>query len=559
MTRAAIYARYSSDLQSDASIEDQVSRCRKHLTDEGWAEAGMFSDHAVSGASAIRPGYQSMLEAARAGSYDIILAEALDRLSRDLSDIAGLYKQLSFMGVRLVTLAEGEISDLHVGLKGTMNALFLKDLADKTRRGLEGRVRKGLSGGGNAYGYDVIKQTDEQGEPVRGERRINQQEAKVIRRIADEFIAGRSPDAIAKRLNEEGIPGPRGKHWQGTAIRGHRTRGTGILNNELYVGKLIWNRLRYVKDPGTGKRISRHNPQDQWVTEAVPHLRIMDDVTWQLIKERQQTIANTDQVRKLKETRFWEHRRAKHLLTGKVFCGTCGGTMAATGKDYLGCNSAHKQGTCSNTRSIRRDTVEAEILAILQNRLMQPEHVEEFIAAYNEEVANLSAAQSHERTHTEKTLKMVERKLDGLYEAIADGLRSPGLQRKLHDLEAQKVELQAMLEDATKPAAPVMLHPNLAELYRQKIETLGISLTDEKIRDEALTIIREMIERVTVTPDGPDRKDGWTFDLDGEITHMVALGNTAKAGYDKAALDKRTACSVKVVAGTGFEPVTFRL
>ena len=77
-----------------------------------------------------------------------MVAEALDRLSRDQEDIAGLYKRLRFAGVQMVTLAEGEISELHVGLKGTMNALFLKDLADKTRRRLRGRVEEGKSGRG---------------------------------------------------------------------------------------------------------------------------------------------------------------------------------------------------------------------------------------------------------------------------------------------------------------------------------------------------------------------------------------------------------------------------
>jgi site-specific DNA recombinase len=107
-------------------------------------------------ASPFRSSYQKLLEDARNGDFDVVVAEALDRLSRDQADTASLYKHLSYLGVRLVTLAEGEISELHVGLKGTMNALFLKDLAQKTRRGLEGRVRQGRSGGGISYGYDLV-------------------------------------------------------------------------------------------------------------------------------------------------------------------------------------------------------------------------------------------------------------------------------------------------------------------------------------------------------------------------------------------------------------------
>ncbi len=140
--RAAIYARYSSDNQRDASIEDQVRECRARADQEEWNVVQVYADRGISGATTLRPGYQQLLEDGRSGSFDVVLAEGLDRLSRDQEDIAGLYKQLSFAGIKLFTLAEGEINELHVGLKGTMNALYLKDLAQKTRRGLEGRVRQ---------------------------------------------------------------------------------------------------------------------------------------------------------------------------------------------------------------------------------------------------------------------------------------------------------------------------------------------------------------------------------------------------------------------------------
>ena len=112
-----------------------------------------------------------------------------------------MYKQLCFAGVRLVTLSEGEIGELHVGLKGTMNALFLKDLAHKTRRGLEGRVRKGKSGGGLCFSYDVVCKLDASGEPLHGERRINEGEAAIVRRIFAEFATGRPGTMTGHRRN----------------------------------------------------------------------------------------------------------------------------------------------------------------------------------------------------------------------------------------------------------------------------------------------------------------------------------------------------------------------
>lgn len=198
--------------------------------------------------------------AARASKFDIVGAEDLDRLSRDRADVATICKRFIFAGVKIATLAKGEINELHVGLKGTLNQLCLKDLADKTRRCLRGRVEAGRSGGGNSYGFDMVRRLGTDGQAVTGERIINNDEAETIRRIFKEFAYGQSPKAIARRLNDKHVPGPRREHWRDTAIRGHGTRGTGLLNNELYVGRLIWNRLRYLKDPQTGNRVSRLNP-----------------------------------------------------------------------------------------------------------------------------------------------------------------------------------------------------------------------------------------------------------------------------------------------------------
>src|SRR5580693_1894018 len=211
--RAVIYARYSSDLQRDASIEDQIRLCRGQIDKEGWQYLHAYTDRASSGASTLRPAYQALLEDARRGGFDIVIAEALDRLSRDQEDVAGLLKRLRFAGVRLFTVAEGEIGELHVGLKGTMNALFLRDLADKTRRGLEGRVRAGRSGGGLCFGYDLVREHDARGEPIYGGRSVNEPEAAIVRRIFAEFGAGKSPRRIAIDLNRDGVPGPRGGQW----------------------------------------------------------------------------------------------------------------------------------------------------------------------------------------------------------------------------------------------------------------------------------------------------------------------------------------------------------
>ncbi len=550
--RAAIYARYSSENQSEASIEDQVRQCRVLIEQKGWIFCHAYTDRGLSGASPFRPGYQRLLEDARENSFEMVVAEALDRLSRDQEDIAGLYKRLSFSGVRIVTLAEGEITDLHVGLKGTMNALYLKDLAQKTRRGLEGRVRQGKSGGGLCYGYQVVRETDANGDLVRGGRRVHDPEAATIVWVFQEFAAGHSPRAIARQLNDEGIPGPGGGLWRDTTIRGHRGRGTGLLNNELYIGRLVWNRQRYVKDPETGKRLARPNPQEEWVVEQVPDLRIVDQDLWDAVKRRQEEILNTPTVQKIKASRFWTKRRAKHLLTGLVYCGSCGARFTAIGRDYLGCGQARNSGSCANRRGIKRAVLESLILDALKSRLMQPELVKEFIAEFHRELNRLTRSRQLDRKAKAKELKEVSRKLESLIDAIADGLRTPGLKARLEALEACKRELEEELEHASAPTPH--LHPSLAELYRRKVENLHEALAYPDTRQEALALLRGLVERIEVQ--AADK--GFQIELTGEIARMVEL-SLSEGKNKKAVLDARTACSVKVVAGAGFEPATFRL
>src|SRR5262249_48900091 len=317
--RAVIYARYSTDLQREASIEDQVRVCKVRIKHEGWHLVATYTDRAVSGASHLRPDYQQLQDDARKGQFDIVIAEALDRLSRDQEHVAALYKRLSYSGVRIFTLADGDVSELHVGLKGTMNALFLKDLAAKTHRGLRGRVEAGRSGGGNAYGYLVVREMDSRGEPVRGGRRVDPEQAAVVIEVFRQYAAGVSPRAIAKKLNAERVPGPRSTAWTASTIHGNRHCGTGLLNNEMYIGRLVWNRQRFVKDPESGRRRAKLNPAHEWLLTEVPELRIVDDALWHEVKARQAAFELNEHSAKIRNALNARHR-ARHLLSGLLRC-----------------------------------------------------------------------------------------------------------------------------------------------------------------------------------------------------------------------------------------------
>ena len=553
--RVAVYARYSSDQQSGASIEDQIRLCKERIGSERWRLEQVYRDAAFSGASAMRPGYQALLEGVREGGFDVVLAEALDRLSRDQEDVAGLYKRLRFAGVRLVTLAEGEISELHIGLKGTMNALFLRDLADKTRRGLRGRVAAGKSAGGLSFGYKVVRSADARGEPIRGDRSIDPAEAALVRRIFAMFADGSSPIAIAKQLNQEGSAGPGGKAWRNTTIRGHAERGTGILRNELYVGRLVWNRMRYAKDPATGKRISRVNPRTAWVVEDVPHLAIVEPELWGRVQSRLGLVREECGANNPDRPRFWENRRAHHLLSGKTVCAVCGGAVTNIGRDYLACATSRKQGTCTNTRGMRRMDLETLVLNALRTELMDPDLVAEFVRTFTAEWNRLAVESSAARESVARDLAMTERKLKGLIDAIADGLRVPGLQSKLDELDAKRVALTTTLNSPAP--APPRLHPNLSEVYRVKVQALQSALTENTSGRATLEAARALIERIEIKPAATGL--GFEIELIGELEAMLRLGMGQDAPPLKSDGRAFFFRSAKVVAGTGFEPVTFRL
>ncbi len=161
---------------------------------------------------------------------------------------------------------------------------------------------------------------------------------------------------IARRLNGEGVPGPDGREWRDSTLAGQRDRGTGLLNNELYIGQLVWNRCSYVKDPRSGKRLARPNPPETWERVAVPELRIVDDALWAAVKVRQDALTHVVQPETSGNPLNGAHRR-RFLLSGLLVCGVCGGGYTIIGKDRYGCAARRDKGTCANARTIGRAAI----------------------------------------------------------------------------------------------------------------------------------------------------------------------------------------------------------
>ncbi len=313
-----------------------------------------------------------------------------------------------------------------------------------------------------------------------------------------------------------GVRGPRGKPWGASTIYGNWRRGTGILNNELYAGKIVWNRQRFVKDPERGRRQARPNPKSEWVVEEVPALRIIDEALWARVKSRQTEVRQA-LIGDKPVARCEDARRPRYLFSGLLTCGTCGGGYTMVGARHYGCANVRNRGTCDNRLTIRRDALESAVLDGLNRHPLQPDLICEFVEEYSREFNRLRREQAMAQAVERNGLAKVERQILGLIEAIKDGLYIPSIKDEMLALEARKAALTEDTKDATEER--VLLHPGLADVYRHKVETLTEALNKDELRTEAAEDLRAMIQTILLIP-----QDGeLAIELVGELAGILAV------------------------------------
>ena len=412
-------------------------------------------------------------------------------------------------------------------------------------------IELGKSGGGKTYGYDVVRQFASNGEPMRGDRSINAKEAEVVRRIFRDYVAGKSPKQIATELNKEGVRAPGGGEWGFSTLNGNAKRGNGILNNEMYIGRMIWNRQRFIKDPDSGKRQARSNPKSEWIVQEVPDLRILDDVLWNAAKSRQDaTKVKRGDDGQGGENHFRERRRPKYLLSGLTKCACCGGGYSMISADLVGCSTARNKGTCDNRTNIRRDRLEERVLNALRFHLMDPALFKEFCDEFTREMNRLRMEGRASINSARSELSRIEKQIRATVDAIADGMYHPSMKEKMDGLEARKTELGTFLVNAEEP--PPLLHPEMANFYRFQVAELYDALQEEAEtkRLKASEVLRSLVKEIILTPENGELQ----IDVRGDLSGILAVSLKSKTPTTRAGESQ-----VEMVAGTGFEPVTFRL
>jgi site-specific DNA recombinase len=428
-----------------------------------------------------------------------------------------MYKRFQYQRIRMVTLLEGEITELTVGMKGTFSAIYLKDLGRRTHRGLEQRALAGESIGGKSYGYDLQRRWDAKGERTGGLRVINEEQAAIVRRIFEEFARGRSGRAIALQLNREGITAERGREWSASTIRGNRRRRTGILNNELYIGRQIWNKQTFSKDPDTGRERSHLNDESTWVRADVPHLRIIDDELWEAVKARQDLID-------MKPT-LGEKRRPKRLFSFLLRCGECGGGMSMISATQYGCSTARNRGTCANRLTISERKLETQVLGTLQSRLMRPEVCEVFCTQYTQEMNRKRMDDNASLNANRAELERTERSIEKLVEAIKNGIDPALIRDEINGLQKRKVALQAALEATNE--TPVYIHPNMAQRFHEGVQRLLADWNDPQHRESSAELLRTLIEKIVLTPNHD--RSALAIDLQGDLEGILKLSARSTA------------------------------
>jgi site-specific DNA recombinase len=240
------------------------------------------------------------------------------------------------------------------------------------------------------------------------------------------------------------------------------------------------------------------------------------------------------------------------LFSGLLKCGCCGGGMTIGRGDRYYCSARREKGTCKADRGIRAGELELRVLNGLRDILLGNEHlIEEFTAEFKRELARLRKEGHGARRRLLKELQDVERGVKRCLDFITGGDGDPGSVRdELRRLEARKRDIDADLM-ARHDSEGIVIHPNLPELYRNKVAKLQQALQHEATRPQVVESIRSLVDRIKIMP---GRARGHC-----EVTVIGALAQILAFGQKTTAASTGGGGTSLMVAGVGFEPTTFRL
>ena len=552
MNRCAVYARISTDKQSRLSPADQVRKCKEFAEQNGLQvlDEHIYIDEGLSGVGSDRPSFQKLLKVAysTARPFDTILVDDTSRFSRSLPEAMSTVENLRFRELRVIFVSQGidthsEQADVQMTVHGLVDSLYVKELAKKTHRGLEGRVLRGLHAGGRCYGYSAVPA----GEGESKRLVINEQEANVVKRIFEMSASGCSLKNIAKVLNCESVQPPRSRSgrrstWCPTAIR-------AMLKRELYKGERIWNKSEFRKVPGTNKRRSRPRPQSQWKRITLPELAIVSEELWDDVQTRLKSFA--DKSRGNRPSGLLPRSLTnEYIFSGLLKCSECGGNLViSTGggthrHPKYACSNRVNRGTCSNDLYIRREELEDRLLGNLQAELLRPEAINLAIAEFGQQLSSSLKSISGELVQMRQRKAKLEAEIQNFMDAIAEHGHSKSM---LEEIAIREREV-AGITDRLLAASPDSMQAKVEEvrlLVQEGITNLRDLLNQKGPLAKAE--LHRHLHEVRMLPSRGEKD--W---------HYVAEGDWDLLGADSSMVTERQFSDWRpvMVAGVGFEPTT---
>ena len=428
MKTAVIYARYSSDSQTEQSIEGQLRVCEEYAQKNNILILNTYIDRAMTGTNDNRPDFQRMIKDSSRKEWNYVLVYKLDRFSRNKYETAIHKKTLKDNGVKVLSAMEN-IPDTPEGiileslLEG-MNVYYSAELSQKVKRGMrETRLIGFYQGGGLPYGYKVVDRKVV----------IDETRAETVRFMYDSYSKGITVKTMIAELTAKGIL-YKGKPFAPNTVY-------GILGNEKYSGS-------YRKD-------------DEIIDNIYPQLIPTD--TYQKVRD------------KAEKNKFGKRSiKTVYLLRHKVKCGYCGRPISAeTGtarngevKRYYKCIGRKKDNNGCIKTQIPKDFLEEFVSNVIIEKLIDTQNIDTIIAEIMRR-QNLNENGNLKMLSNEKS--RIDRALDNLVTAIENGITSNTTNKRLHDLEKQQEELERQILIERSKTAVKLNERDIRQYYEQAL------------------------------------------------------------------------------------------
>ena len=455
MKTAVIYARYSSDSQTEQSIEGQLRVCQQYAQSNDIIILDTYIDRAMTGTNDLRPDFQRMIKDSNKKQWDYVLVYKLDRFSRDKYEMTIHKHTLKNNGVKIISamenIPEGPEGIILESMLEGMNQYYSAELSQKVLRGLNESYLKGqFTGGVQLYGYDVKDKKNV----------INPDEAEIVKEIFNKFAKGFTAVDIAKELKARGV----------------RTK-KGIFLTDKKIYKMIAN-TKYI-----GKTVHR----DVVYTNIYP--AIIDEFTWQKV----QSIRNANKhVPGKKKDKF------DFILSGKIVCGYCHTMMvgeSGTGRNeekyyYYNCLGKRRHKKDCSFKAISKEYLEDLVINETWKMICNENNIKE--------ISNMIYKKHQQSMKQDTIIKSLEVKRlsalkasENLISAIEQGIITEQTKTRLKELEAQISKLDFDIEQE-RQRSYTFLTPEKIETYLSKV--ISGDIENQTIRKDIIkTFIREII------------------------------------------------------------------